>query len=718
MPIDNLDLMADPSGGQMLPYDDPGMMPEGDIAAPAVQTGPGAFDHQRLIENIQNPNIAEDLDEDVLSSIGQKVRREHQIDLDTRSDWERESREAMDLAMQVAEEKTFPWPKASNIIYPALTVAAIQFAARSYPAIVQGRNVVKGVVTGADDGQPMINQATGQPYIQNTPKGPQPVWLVAPGAKGERAKRIGEHMSWQLLDEITEWEEETDKMLHALPIIGCCFRKSLYDPSMGCNASMLVLAQNLVINYHAKSMERAPRLTEHLQFYPYEIEEQVRAGLFLDLTYDASGSGSQDEDAPREFLEQHRWWDLDEDGYPEPYIVTIHKETGKVARIVARYDAEGVHLSRTTKQIAKIEPIHFYTKYDFLPNPDGGIYGVGFGKLLGPINRAVNTTLNQMFDAGSLQVTGGGFIGRGPSLHAGSLRFKLGEWKQVNVPGQTLKESIVPFNHPGPNAVMFSLLGMMIDAGKEVASVKDILAGDVNAQTMQPTTLLALIEQGLKVFTGIFKRVNRSLKKELDKLYRLNRIYLQNESRYQVGEEWRTIRKDDYAEGGGVRPVADPTMVSDMQRMARAQFLQSYQNDPNIKRVEVIKRIFAAADIEKPDELINEENPPNPQILAATADLELKGEKTKADVATAKATQMEKLSAAVLNLAKADKENESVRLEDTAQYIKLLEIQMNALLQPADDRGQGGPGQAQPPPGPPEQPPGLDQGAGPGPQFL
>jgi chaperonin GroES len=684
-------------GGAMPPFDDPAYAEDG-IGMPAVHTGPATFDHQRLIENIQNPNIAEDLPEDDLSKIGQKVRREFELDLGSRAEWEQRSEKAMELAMQVAKQKTSPWVGASNVIFPLMTTAAVQFAARAYPGIIQGRNVVKGVVIGDDQGQPMINPQTGQPVMMPGPNGqPQPAWIVQPGAKKERANRIGEHMSWQLLEEMTEWDEEMDKMLHILPIIGCAFRKSLYDPSVGHNASMLVMAQNLVVNYFAKSMERAPRLTEQLQFYPYEIEEQIRAKLFLDHNYGTANNTDGDEDAPHDFLEQHRWIDLDEDGYPEPYICTVHKQTGKVARIVARYDAEGVHISRETGEVAQIDPVHYYTKFDFLPNPDGGIYGVGFGQLLGPINESINTTLNMMFDAGNLQNAGGGFIGRGPSLHSGNIKFKLGEWKMLNVPGQTVREAIVPLQHPGPSAVLFSLLGMMIEAGKEVASINNIMSGDITAQSMQPTTALALIEQGQKVFTGIVKRVYGGLGKEFNKLYRLNRIYLDNEAKYKRGGELKSISREDYADDAGVEPVADPNMATDMQKMGKASFLQSLQGHPNIKSVEIVKRVLDAAQIEKPEELIQEETGPNPMILQATAELEAKQRALDIQEANGRVAQIKDWSQAVLNLAKADAENGSQDLAWTAQHIELYRIAMESLMQPAEGKAKALPA-PQPPP--------------------
>src|SRR3990167_592199 len=213
-------------------------------------------------------------------------------------------------------------------------------------------------------------------------------------------------MSWQLLEEQPEWEEETDRLLTVLPIVGCEFRKSYFDPTDGRNVSVRVSAENCVINYWAKSVETAPRVSEIIRFYPYELEELKRAGLFRDVDYMPDGA-TNDRSAPIEFIEQHRRLDLDQDSYEEPYTVTVHKATGKVARIAARYEPEGVMLRGSEDGqghvVAKIQPVHFYTKYDFLKNPDGGIYGVGFGHYLGHINISINTSLNMMFDAGHLQ---------------------------------------------------------------------------------------------------------------------------------------------------------------------------------------------------------------------------------------------------------------------------------------------------------------------------
>jgi chaperonin GroES len=186
------------------------------------------------LEEILTPsvNLADFLADTKLSEIGQRVVRDVEIDESSRKEWLVRYRKWLDMAMQVREAKNFPWPKASNVKFPLLTVAAIQFQARAYPAIVDGSNLVKGRVLGPDpDGQ-----------------------------KRQRADRIGAHMTWQMLYRMPDWEEETDRLLLQLPITGCVFRKSYYDSIANSNCSELVSGEDFIINYWAKSLETRPSL--------------------------------------------------------------------------------------------------------------------------------------------------------------------------------------------------------------------------------------------------------------------------------------------------------------------------------------------------------------------------------------------------------------------------------------------------------------------------
>jgi chaperonin GroES len=563
----------------------------------------------RLVDLIEMPNIATELDDSKLSEIGMKVVREYDIDKNSRAEWETKMGKAMDLAMQVAEAKTFPWPNAANVKYPLLTTASIQFAARAYPAIVQGRDVVKGKVTGRD----------------------------MDGSKQDRADRVGAHMSYQLLDEMTGWEEDTDKLLHILPIVGCCFRKTYFDPGLGVNCSEMVSAKHLVVNYAAKSLERAPRITQVFELYPHENTERMRSGVFLDVELGLPQGNDGDEDGAHEFLEQHRRLDLDEDGYGEPYCVTVHKDTGKVVRIYARYDATGVHVDNKTHKVARIEQVDYYTKYSFIPSPDGGFYDVGFGSLLWDINETINSTMNRLLDAGTLANTGGGLIGKGMKIKGGPLRFTPGEWKQVDNGGTSIAENMYTLPVPQPSPVLFELLGFLTDAGREVASVKDVLTGDAMSANMPATTTMAMVEQGLTQFSAIYKRIHRSLASELKKLYRLNRLYLPPETYFRVLDDEKAVAQTDYEdESVDIAPVSDPTVITDQQRLAKAQYLMQFMGDPLVNQYELRRRVLEAAKIEGIETLLPEPQPQPPDPLQeATVALTL----AEADKSTAQAVE-------------------------------------------------------------------------------
>lgn len=687
MALDGAPPMAPtPPGGPPMPGDDPGGGSSfGQTQPPGQQVagmGMGPSPQQELLRRwsdlTRTPNIAKEIKEEwengdsKLTEIGMRVVTEFDVDQNSRSQWLEDSRAAMDLAMQVTKNKTSPWPGASAVVYPLVTIGAIEFAARAYPAIVASRNVVRGVVDGKDDGIVKQDPATGAPLMQ--PDGKTPQWTIPPGTKRERADNIAEHMSYQLLEEMDEWEEQTDKLLHILPIVGCVFRKTYFDPSAGRNTSLMVAAENVVINFWAKSMGTAPRVTEILKVYPIELEEKQRSGEWLTEVYPPPmSSNGDDRDAPHEFLEQHRRIDLDGDGYAEPYIVTVHKDTSKVARITARYDPDGIKFSKIDNKVGRIEPVEYYTKFDFLPNPKGGIYGVGFGQVLRPLNESVNTVLNQLLDAGAKQNNGGGFIGRGLSMHSGSVKFKLGEWKVVNSPGATIRDAVVPMVNAEPSAVLFQLLGLLIKAGQDVSATKDILGGQTSAATMSPTTLLALIEQGLKVFTGIYKRVHRSLKSEYEKLYRLNRIFLEDEESFTVGDVFKTIRREDYMRGTGVTPWSDPSMVSDMQKIGRAGILQQFITDPLFDGIEIRKRILIAADIEGADQLLHPDPLTNPMLFFKRKEMEIKEIQTKAQA-------LYHMARGILALALGDKAVGDQHLDWLDAHLRMMEVEMETNL--------------------------------------
>jgi chaperonin GroES len=593
----------------------------------------------RLYEFIESDNVAELLTEEQLAKVARDVVEGFNIDNRSREEWEKTAKSSMDIALQVKQQKNYPFPGASNVKWPLITVAALQFNARAYPAIVEGDEIVKAKVVGNDDGLPQMDPATNQPAVN--PETGEPIYEVPPGAKAEKAQRISEHMSYQLMEEMTEWEEDTDTLLIQLPIVGTAFKKVYFDQALERNVSELIPGIDLIVNQATRSLNDAPRVTHRFQRDPNQVEERMRAGIWSEIDLGSPSSADGDDMAPHDFIEQHCWLDLDEDGYREPYIVTVHCETDKVVRIAANYGQEDVKQNAKGDRVIRIEKRDYFVKYGFIPDPKGGFYDIGFGTLLESLGAAIDTTMNQMLDAGHLQNAGGGFIGSGIRLKKSMLRMEPGLYRTIDATGQNIRDAIYNMEHPGPSAVLFSLLGMLIEAGKDITATKDILTGQTS-ENQTATTTLALIEQGTKVFTAIFKRVYRSLKQEFKLLYKLNADFLPDEAYFNVLDTPKAIAKTDYVEGTyDVCPQADPKNVTDMQRMARAEALiQVLANDVKgeLDSKEILTRYFVATGQQDVDKLFAPQQGPDP---IAMADAESKIEKTMSEAELNKAKKVQ-----------------------------------------------------------------------------
>jgi len=552
---------------------------------------------------IASPNIAEDLDEDLLTTIGQEVSDGYKADLESRAALEELLDKWTKLALQVTDKKTYPWRNASNVKYPLLATAAMQFSARAYPTLVPSNGkVVKCKMLGFDP----------------------------TGEKLKRAERVGKYMSYQIMDQMEEWEEEMDKLLITLPICGTVFKKSYFDPGKRRNVSCVVMPKSLVVNYWAKSLEDAERVTEIIPLSKRRVMENKNLGLFLDVDLASPiGDSSRkidttheltepavDNTTPYTFLEQHTYLDLDEDGYGEPYIVTVEEQSKKVVRIVARYDEDSVKMDQDEKLLF-IEPVQYYTKYGFIPNPDGGFYDIGFGRLLGSINESVDTLINQLIDSGTLSNLQSGFLGKGLRVKLGDYNFTPGEWKTVNSTGDDLKKAIFPLPVREPSAVLMQLLQYLVTSGKELASVAEIFVGKMPGQNTPATTTMASIEQGMKVFTAVYKRIYRSMAKEFQKLYLLNRNYA-NPQEYVSFLDQPIQQEDFQGPADDIIPAADPNAVSSQEKQAKVQAVGQLLQLGTLNPMEYTKMYLEAFEIEPTEQLVMQPQPqPDPKAQAA-----------------------------------------------------------------------------------------------------
>jgi chaperonin GroES len=488
-------------------------------------------------------------------------------------------------------------------------------------------------------------QAAQQAAPDQPPPPPEIAWAVPPGAKTARARRVSEYLNTVVFYRMDGWEADTDALLTQLPIVGCAFRKVWWDSKGPCSA--MVPALRLVVNENVRSLQSAPRITEEIpdSFYQ-EIRCKQREGFYLP---DDLGVAEDDEDKPRLLLEQHCWLDLDEDDYDEPYIVTVDKESRTVLRVESNFSPRDIHWSPDGLKPIRIEAGRFFVKYGFFPHPQGKFYDIGLGHLLKRVGAVIDTCINQLIDAGNAQVAGGGFVAAGLRLQGRAgrsvIKFAPGEYKTVEASGDDLRKAIVERPMPEVSPITFQVLDFIMGFAREIGGFKDILTGQA-AATAPVGTILAQIEQGLQVFNAVAKRFFRAAKDEyqllFDKIGRYGGPVAAKDYANVLDDEGANFQKDFASEDLDIRPVSDASAVTRMQKMAKAQYLQSLigmiaSAEGDVR--EVLVRSLEAADVEDIDKILPKPKPqpPNPMQIAQLNNIVAESQKSTADAQKANA---------------------------------------------------------------------------------
>jgi hypothetical protein len=663
---------------------------------------------------INTPNIAEFLPQGYLQNLGMKVVTDTARDRSSRSDWESRHAKAINLALQVQETKSFPWVNCSNVKFPLLTIAVLQFLAR-ISIMTKGAAIAKVQVLGPDH--------TGEKYYQ--------------------AQRLSKHLSLQLTEEDSNWRDDDEQAKFSACLLGSAFKKTYPDVIRGCNLSEHVPAMSLILDYGCKDIDKAQRITHLIQMSGNTLQENARRGIFLEVDegysptipsesyllqqtqQEASGirPAGGDTNDTYEILEQHLWLDLDGDGYKEPYIASVRHDTAQVLRVVARFtDAGMVHrvndievhrleqqalaeddmklksaMEKRAEQLQKspnnhivrIDPQLYFTRILFIPSPDGGVYGLGLGALLGPMSESVDTLVNQLIDSGTMATTAGGFLGRGVKMKGGKTSFDPFEWKPVESTGSNLRENIVPLPVRDPSAVLFQLLGMLVTYSEKISGATDIMTGVSPGQNTPAETSRNTVEQGMMLFSGIYARMYRGFTEELRKLMELNRTFFHLYPSFYdctTGDD-AILLPDDYKKNRlRVFPAASPEVVSSSQRKAKAGVvLQLAGQEPGFNKYLVVKDFLEAHEVEDIENKYPD--PKGKNAIAPPPNLKMEELKLKQQVhtdnmqlaVTTLKSEIELTQAKIEELsAKATKELAEAKGVDTGHQIALIEAQIGA----------------------------------------
>ena len=538
---------------------------------------------ESLVGPGHDANLAEFIDDDELKIMATEMITDFQADRESRSDWARAYVKGLDLLGMKVEDRQQPWSGASGVFHPLLTEAVVRFQAQAMGEIFPASGPVRTKIVG-----------------KQTPE------------RTDQANRVQNEMNYLLTEEMSEYRDEMEQMLFKLPIAGSAFKKVYYDPLMERPCAMFVPSEDFVASYGASGLKTCPRYTHVMKKTANEVLQLQVNGFYkegelpeptpdysdIQEKYDElDGEEAVIEDDDRHtILEMHVDLNLsgefeDPDGIARPYVVTIDKSSSTILAIRRNW-YEGDE--------KKKKRMHF-VHYRYLPGL--GFYGTGLIHLMGGLAKSATSILRQLIDAGTLSNLPAGLKARGLRIKGDDTPLMPGEFRDVDVPGGAIRDSITFIPYKEPSSVLYSLLGNIVEEGRRIGSVADMQVGDMNPNAPVGTTL-ALMERSMKVLSGVQARLHASLKHELRILASIIHDYMPAEYSYEI--EGNFNRTQDFDKRVDVIPVSDPNAATMSQRVMQYQAaIQLAQQSPQIYDMGKLHRqMLEVLGVQNADEIV------------------------------------------------------------------------------------------------------------------
>jgi len=523
-----------------------------------------------------NENLADTIDDSVLSSISTDLIEEFQADVDSRKDWIQTYTDGLELLGLKIEKRTEPWAGACGVFHPLLSEAVVKFQSETIMETFPASGPVKTKIIGKE-----------------TPE------------KSKAAENVREDMNYQLTEVMTEYRAEHERMLWGLGLSGNAFKKVYYDPSLERQASIFVAAEDVVVPYGASNLQTADRITHVMRKTKNEVKRLQAAGFYRDVELGdpttvqtpldeaerkiAENMGfSSIKDNRYRILEMCTYLDLTEYDAEDKYLKAAQKEQENPdVTLAAPYI---VTIDRATEEVLAIRrnwveddkkhlPRQHFVHYGYIPG--FGFYNFGLIHLLGAFAKSGTSIIRQLVDAGTLSNLPGGYKTRGLRIKGDDTPVSPGEWRDVDVASGALKDNIMPLPYKEPSQVLAALMEKIVEEGRRFASIADLKLSDMSAQAPVGTTL-AILERTLKVMSAVQARIHAAMKQEFKLLADIIRDYTPEEYDYEPEEGDRKVKRADY-DMVEVIPVSDPNASTMAQRVVQYQaVMQMAQGAPQI----------------------------------------------------------------------------------------------------------------------------------------
>jgi len=552
------------------------------------------FDPNAPIDTANIPhdaNLADYIEDNDLGRLSSDLLAGFESDKDSRKDWEESYVKGLDMLGFKYEDRTQPFEGSSGVVHPLLAESVTQFQAQAYKELLPPSGPVRTQVVGLST-----------PEVQ------------------DQAKRVQQFMNYQITDVMREYDPDMDQLLFYLPLSGSAFKKVYYDGLLKRATAKFITSEDLVINYMATDLESADRITHVIKTNGNDVRKQQLGGFYRDVELPTGQTESSDtadkidelqgveknyssDDDEHVVLEMHVNADVpgfeDTSGVKLPYIISIDQFSRTVLSIRRNWKQNDPNFAKN----------HYFVHYKFLPGL--GFYGFGLIHMLGGLSRTATSVLRQLIDAGTLANLPAGFKARGMRIRDHDEPLQPGEFRDVDVTGVSIKESLLPLPYKEPSQVLFALLGFAVDAGKSFAAIADMKMGEGNEQNPVGTTL-ALLERGTKVMSAIHKRLHYAQKIEFKLLAKVFQIYLPPQYPYMVVGGNQQIKQSDFDDRVDVIPVSDPNIFSMAQRVTLAQQqLQLASAAPQLHNLrEAYRRMYDAMGVDNVEAILK----PDPEM--------------------------------------------------------------------------------------------------------
>ena len=496
----------------------------------------------------------------IVEEVSQKDLKKLVNDLLTKIERDKEARQKRDKQYEEGLRRTglgddapggAQFAGANKVVHPMLVEACVDFSARFIKEIFPPTGPVKSKIIGNLD-----------------------------KVKVEKAQRKTEFMNWQTTEQMVEFRSELEQLSTQLPLGGGQYMKYMWNAQYNRPVSEFVPIDDIYLPFSATNFYTAERKT-HVQYVTQmEYERRVEVGMYADIDLptpnepefsaaekanekiEGKQSTSYNEDGLRTIYEIYTSLDIEDDLGMAPYILSVDKSSDKPLSLYRNWEEDDKRKNE----------LSWIVEFPFVPWR--GAYPIGLTHMIGGLSGAATGALRALLDSAYIQNV--------PTL----LKLKGGPNGQtlnvqpteiVEMEGGALIDDVrklaMPLPFSGPSPTLFQLLGFLVDAGKGVVQTSFEKFNDQNPNAPVGTTM-AIIEQGMVVFSSIHSRLHAAMARSFNIIHRINSMYYTQEEldALDIGLE---LSAEDFEGPSDVVPISNPAIFSEAQRFAQIQAIMN-----------------------------------------------------------------------------------------------------------------------------------------------